>query len=120
MGGIETLFLMEQIPSGKYDIPTEDIILKNIIVYQDPFNEFQKAIEDKKKRELEMEQRKKESLEKSRLAALSKPKPTSSSDIGKYMNQSNLKRSILNDSIEQEPNPKKKSVSGRDFNFSNW
>ncbi|KAK9775657.1 putative Peptidyl-prolyl cis-trans isomerase-like 2 [Seiridium cardinale] len=51
VGGLDVLSKMEDVPTDGSDRPLNKIVIKNIVVYLDPFEEFQKAKNDKERKE---------------------------------------------------------------------
>lgn len=48
VGGLETLDRMEKIETDSKDVPKESIVIKNVIVYVDPFKEMDDYIESER------------------------------------------------------------------------
>jgi peptidyl-prolyl cis-trans isomerase-like 2 len=53
VGGLDVLEKMEDVPTDGSDRPLHKIVIKDIVVYLDPFEEFQKAKNDRERKEEE-------------------------------------------------------------------
>lgn len=53
VGGMDVLSKMEDVPTDGSDRPLNKIVIKDIVVYLDPFEEFQKAKSEKERKEEE-------------------------------------------------------------------
>jgi hypothetical protein len=62
VGGNETLSKMEMVKTDKGDRPVEDVVLKKVTIFVNPFNEEPESEEDKKKREEEAKLKEKEEV----------------------------------------------------------
>jgi hypothetical protein len=105
------------VPSGRNDVPLEDIILKDIIVHIDPFENVMAELHAKDHREKEIRERTETRLAKEKLVQQSRPSVDGSSEIGKYLKK-RPKVDIKEDSNDR-PVTKKKNVA-RGFDFSSW
>lgn len=93
----------------------EDIILKDIIVHVDPFEQVMTDLHAKDDNEKQIRERTEARLAKEKLVKQSRPSDTSSSEVGKYMK----KRPELQDDSEKIVKQAKKNVT-RGFDFSSW
>ncbi|EMR09856.1 hypothetical protein PNEG_02037 [Pneumocystis murina B123] len=123
VGGMETLEKMENSPVDSFDKPISDIIMTDVIIFVDPFEEFKKI-------QLLNEQKQKNtnSTENDDTTWTGKFLTTNkdihkSSIIGKYLKQNNISNKIDERIIEinnkpeiSEPKKKKRGFG----NFDNW
>ena len=129
VGGLEILDVLERLEGDQSNRPLRDIIMNDIVIFVDPFEEFWQQRRDKDKTE--------------RLAELAKNVPTEddlqtwtgrnlsigqqkeldinggSQGVGKYLGQPEIGNGTAEDDIPQEP-VKKKVRTGGFGDFSGW
>lgn len=123
VGGLDVLTKTEQIPSGPNDKPLQKIMLLDVVVYTDPFEDVLKALDDKDQKERELKERTEQRLQKERLAKQARPKDTGDTSVGKYIPATTLKRdsnSAAESTTEDLYPPVKKKTKARGFDFSAW
>lgn len=126
---------LETSPTGANDRPTKDIVINEIVVFVDPFEEFQKERKEKEEEERAKEQKKKEETDDQRttwtgkrLRDDGKPERGSSGGVGKYLKAAKLQPAEQGDEIVEavdepyfEESVKKKiKPSGGFGNFDAW
>ncbi|KAI4601342.1 Peptidyl-prolyl cis-trans isomerase cyp8 [Pestalotiopsis sp. 9143b] len=140
VGGMDVLKKMEDVPTDGSDRPLNKIVIKDVVVYLDPFEEFQKAKSDRERKEAE---RKNIALqggtEDDKTTWTGKrlrqdgtiDREGSTGNVGKYL-QDALKRQpsagkVVEDEIVEEDVPdtweepvRKKAKSGGFGNFDAW
>ena len=130
--GLNVLTKMEAVPVDGSNRPINKIFIKDIVVFVDPFEEFQKQKQDREKREKDQEELKRQGgTEDDKMTWTGKRVRTNGSiengdakeNVGKYLQQTTVP-----DEVEQpegnvatwEP-PKKKIKGGGGFgNFDSW
>jgi peptidyl-prolyl cis-trans isomerase-like protein 2 len=132
VGGLDVLQKMENAPVDGSDRPIKNIVMENVVVFVDPFEEFQKQ-------KLEREKEEKEKAEIRRQGGTEDDKTTwtgkrirgdgtvvqneSAGGVGKYLKMpvdgSNGNGKVVEDEVYEEP-VKKKIKSGGFGNFDNW
>jgi peptidyl-prolyl cis-trans isomerase-like protein 2 len=131
VGGSDVLALMEQVPSDKSDVPLHDIILKDVIVYMDPFEEFSKNMDEKEIKAKKKQEDSQKRLEAERLAKKARPLDDGSSRVGKYLkvasaqtssNDVSSSSSLNSSKLPADPSVVhvKKKSKPRGFDFSSW
>jgi peptidyl-prolyl cis-trans isomerase-like protein 2 len=114
VGGMDVLTRCELTPSGKNDVPLQDIILKDIIVHVDPFENVMTELHAKDDKEKQIRDRTEARLAKEKLVQTSRPPDNGSLEIGKY-----LKKRQVDSRQDSDGRPlKQKKVRG--FDFSSW
>jgi peptidyl-prolyl cis-trans isomerase-like protein 2 len=137
VGGLDVLDKMESVPGGEGDRPLEDIVIREVVVFVDPFEEFLR-----KRREAEMEEI--EGKEKRRLGTDedkvtwtgkrlkgenekgSSAGKTVVAEVGKYLkaakdaNEEGVEEIIEADYEHREPVKKKIKSTGGFGNFDAW
>ncbi|KAF3003264.1 Peptidyl-prolyl cis-trans isomerase cyp8 [Neopestalotiopsis sp. 37M] len=140
VGGMDVLKKMEDVPTDGSDRPLNKIVIKDVVIYLDPFEEFQKAKSDRERKE---EERKNIALqggtEDDKTTWTGKrlrqdgtvDQASSTGNVGKYL-QDALKRQsgsskVVEDEIVEEDVPdtweepvRKKAKSGGFGNFDAW
>ncbi|KAG7128318.1 Peptidyl-prolyl cis-trans isomerase-like 2 [Verticillium longisporum] len=130
VGGMDVLSKIENVATDSSDRPIDDIVMKNVVVYVDPFDEFQKQ-----KLEREKADKAKEAIKLSggteddrttwtgkRLRADgTSAGETIGGGVGKYLSSQQPSEEVVGDNLDtwNEP-PKKKAKSGGFGNFDNW
>ncbi|KAK5988763.1 Cyclophilin-60 [Cladobotryum mycophilum] len=128
--GMDVLAKMENVPTDGSNRPLNKIVIKDIVVFVDPFEEFQaqKKEQDKVDREQEEIRRQggteddKTTWTGKRLrsdGSLAGPDPKES--VGKYLDRSTLEQSGTPDPMETWEEQPRKKMKGSGFgNFDNW
>ncbi|OLL26593.1 Peptidyl-prolyl cis-trans isomerase-like 2 [Neolecta irregularis DAH-3] len=137
VGGLDVLDRMEKAPTGENDRPEPDIEIKEVVVFIDPFEEFQKQrLENEEKEKREAEQ-KKIGREEDRTTFTGKVVGSSikrtitsqnRSGVGKYLGDLQTAESTTSSALnipepleEIFPQPvKKKARTGGFNNFDGW
>jgi peptidyl-prolyl cis-trans isomerase-like protein 2 len=132
VGGMDVLQKLENVPTDEGNRPEKDIIMENVVVFVDPFEEFQKQ-----KRETDEAEKVREEIKKQGGTEDDKTTWTGkrirddgsvvqaeqTGGVGKYLktgaNTSNGKYIGDEDMLEAEP-VKKKAKSGGFGNFDSW
>ncbi|WBW75605.1 cyclophilin family peptidyl-prolyl cis-trans isomerase Cyp8 [Schizosaccharomyces osmophilus] len=123
VGGMAVLDALEKVPTNDYDHPKVPIRLEDIVVFVDPFEEWEKEEQEKLKKE-------KESLESNESEAdhvswtgrdLARPSSGTPATpaVGKYLN-SDTKRPSIGVSMDALSQPKKKKTRTGFGNFDAW
>ncbi|KAF8425146.1 cyclophilin-like domain-containing protein [Tirmania nivea] len=136
VGGLEVLDRLETSPTDSNDRPVKDIVINEIVVFVDPFEEFQKQRKEKEEEEEKAEERKKKELKDDqkttwtgkRLRDDGKPVQGASFEVGKYLKAAKLQTSGEEDEImgvvdepHFEESVKKKIKHSSGFgNFDAW
>ncbi|KAJ3130060.1 hypothetical protein HK098_006772 [Nowakowskiella sp. JEL0407] len=131
VGGFDVLDKMESVPTGENDKPKEPITMLEIVVFVDPFQNFQNEL----KKKLEAEEKKNAEEEKKRIenqnrikkiiekpASNTEDTDVSQSGVGKYLKrnkQSNPEEESAF-AVPEVAEVKKKKTKGEFGNFSNW
>ena len=105
------------IPSGENDKPTQDIILKDVIVHIDPFKDVMTELNAKDEKANEIRARKEERLAKDKLAKQARPLDKGKTEVGKYIS---VKRAEPEKAEPERPTKQSKKSAGRGFDFSSW
>lgn len=132
VGGLEVLQKLENVPVDDSKRPLDDIIMENVVVFVDPFEEFQKQKREKDTLEQEKEEIKKQGgTEDDKTTWTGKRirgdgtvvQTEQSGGIGKYLKAAaengKGKDTAQDDMLEPEP-PKKKIKAGGFGNFDAW
>ncbi|KAE9372338.1 peptidyl-prolyl cis-trans isomeras-like protein-like 2 [Stipitochalara longipes BDJ] len=132
VGGMDVLQKLENVPTDEGNRPDEDIIMENVVVFVDPFEEFQKQKREKDEEEKVREEIKKQGgTEDDKTTWTGKRirgdgsvvEAEQSGGVGKYLKagaaSSNGKYVGDDDMLEAEP-VKKKVKSGGFGNFDGW
>ncbi|TGZ84757.1 hypothetical protein EX30DRAFT_360754 [Ascodesmis nigricans] len=131
VGGLDVLDKMERIPTGEGDRPLEDITIREVVVFVDPFEEFLKnrrELEEKAKREEEVRQRGGEEDDSTTWTGKrirgGGVESTKGSEVGKYLKMKKEEDAVpFEEELEvgvHEPVKKKAKSSGGFGNFDNW
>jgi peptidyl-prolyl cis-trans isomerase-like protein 2 len=131
VGGLDVLTKLENAPVDDGSRPLNDIVMENVVVFVDPFEEFQKQKREKDDLEKQKEEIKKQGgTEDDKTTWTGKKikrdgtivESEESGGVGKYLkaaaNQKNGKHNA-NEEIEEEPVKKKAKASGFG-NFDGW
>ena len=130
VGGLDALQKLENVPVDSGSRPIDDVVMENVVVYVDPFEEFQKEKHEKDEAEKSKEEiRRQGGTEDDKTTWTGKRirndgtiAPSASSiGVGKYLNASTRRddsQGVIEESYEQEP-AKKKMKSGFG-NFEGW
>lgn len=132
VGGLDVLQKMESAPSGEGERPIEDIIMEHVVVFVDPFEEFQKQRRDHDAAEKEkIEIMKQGGTEDDKTTWTGKRlrrdgtviQPEQSGGVGKYLKDAVASNGSaaadVQDDFVEEP-AKKKVKSGGFGNFDAW
>lgn len=135
VGGLDVLDRLETSPTDSNDRPTKDIIIKEIVVYVDPFEEFQAQRKEKEEEAKAEELQKKEETDDQRttwtgkrLREDGKQKQEISGGIGKYLkavqhqpaDEEDEILEVVDEPYYEEPVKKKNKASGGFGNFDAW
>jgi peptidyl-prolyl cis-trans isomerase-like protein 2 len=131
VGGLEVLQKLENVPVDGSDRPIDDIVMESVVVFIDPFEEFQKQKREKDEAE-------KEKAEIMKQGGTEDDKTTwtgkrirddgtvvqsgQSGGVGKYLKASadtTKSQGVIEEDVYEEP-VKKKIKSGGFGNFDNW
>ena len=104
------------VPSGNNDKPLEDIILKDIIIHVDPFENVMTELHDKDEKAKQIREKSEARIAKDKLIQKSRPTDTGSSEIGKYLK----KRTEIEKLESDRPSSQAKKKIARGFDFSSW
>jgi len=131
VGGLEVLDRLEISPTDSNDRPVNDIVINEIVVFVDPFEEFQKQRKEKEEEDKAEERKKKELTDDQkttwtgkRLRDDGRLVQGASSGVGKYLKTAKL-QALEEDEVIQEPYyegavKKKIKSSGGFGNFDAW
>lgn len=132
VGGLDVLQKMESAPSGEGERPIDDIVMEHVVVFVDPFEEFQKQRRDKDAAEKEkLEIMKQGGTEDDKTTWTGKRlrrdgtvvQPEQSGGVGKYLKDAVASNGSavadVQDDYVEEP-VKKKVKSGGFGNFDGW
>jgi peptidyl-prolyl cis-trans isomerase-like protein 2 len=132
VGGLDVLQMLENVPVDGSNRPLNDIVMENVVVFVDPFEEFQKQKREKDEAEKEKEEIKRQGgTEDDKTTWTGKRirndgtvvQPEQSGDVGKYLKASagvgNGKVAVEDNMIGTEP-AKKKVKTGGFGNFDSW
>ncbi|KAG4434602.1 Peptidyl-prolyl cis-trans isomerase cyp8 [Cadophora sp. M221] len=132
VGGMDVLQKLENVPGDDGNRPLEDIVMDNVVVFVDPFEEFQKQKREKDDLEKEKEEIKKQGgTEDDKTTWTGKRirndgtvvQSEQSGGVGKYLHAakdtSNSKVAAEDDQAEAEP-VRKKMKTGGFGNFDSW
>lgn len=129
-----TLKAMEEAEVGKGDRPVEDIVIEKVVVYVDPFEEFQKQRDDaeqgqKRKEHGDVDDDSRTTWTGKRIRADGKVED-SAGGVGKYLKaraeaqpQAAAEEDEIVEFVDEEPDPgpaKKKARGGGFGNFDGW
>lgn len=113
--GLDTLKKMEDVPTDGSNRPLNKIVMKDVVVFVDPFAEFL-ANRDKEKQKQEEKKLDDEQVTWTGKRLDGKRKP--GDDVGKYLQAAQDTGDV--DEWNGEPEPAKKKVKSNGFNFDNW
>ncbi|CAG8957092.1 hypothetical protein HYFRA_00009293 [Hymenoscyphus fraxineus] len=132
VGGLEVLQKLENVSVDSQSRPLDDIVMENVVVFVDPFEEFQKQKHEKDVAEKEKEEIKRQGgTEDDKTTWTGKrirndgtvEQTDQSGGVGKYLkavSSSSLSKSTtVDDDLEMGP-PKKKTKAGGFGNFDGW
>lgn len=129
-GGEQVLTKMEATSVDSANRPLNDIIIKDIVVFVDPFEEFQKT-----KKEAEKSERKKEEIK--RLGGTEDDRTTwtgkrirgdgtvdegaTGENVGKYLSGAKSGNEVVDEGVDTWEEPVRKKAKNRGFgNFDSW
>jgi peptidyl-prolyl cis-trans isomerase-like 2 len=130
VGGIDVLTKLENVPVGTGDRPVDDIVIEDVVVFVDPFEEFQKQ-------KRERDEAEKEKLEIKKQGGTEDDKTTwtgkrvrgdgtviqneQSGGVGKYLKAATSGSGVVvaDEDVPEEP-VKKKAKLGGFGNFDSW
>jgi peptidyl-prolyl cis-trans isomerase-like protein 2 len=131
VGGLEVLQKLENVPVDGSDRPIDDIVMESVVVFIDPFEEFQKQKREKDEAEKEKaEIMKRGGTEDDKTTWTGKRirddgtvvQSGQSGGVGKYLKASadtTKSQGVIEEDVYEEP-VKKKIKSGGFGNFDNW
>lgn len=133
VGGMDVLSKLENVPGDDSNRPLKDIVMENVVIFVDPFEEFQKQKREKEEAEKAQDEIKKQGgteddkttwTGKRLRADGSLAKSEASGGVGKYLKTTGVGASKngnpeLDDTLDTEP-AKKKIKSGGFGNFDGW
>ncbi|KAH8148414.1 uncharacterized protein LAJ45_07516 [Morchella importuna] len=139
VGGLEVLDKMETTPTGEGDRPTKDIVINEVIVFVDPFEEFLKQQAEDQEKEKQEEEKKRVGTEDDMTTWTGKRLKDGRrkadgtegvTGVGKYLKAATVKAAageedeivgVVEDEYTYEEPVKKKTKSGGGFgNFDSW
>jgi peptidyl-prolyl cis-trans isomerase-like protein 2 len=135
VGGMDVLTKLENVPGDDSNRPLDDIIMENVVVFVDPFEEFQKQKLEKDEAEKQKEEIKKQGgTEDDKTTWTGKrlradgtfARSEQSTGVGKYLKSAAMDASkndgkYTEDDEMLEPEPAKKKVKAGGFgNFDGW
>ena len=135
VGGLEILDRLETSPTDSNDRPTKDIVINEIVVFVNPFEEFQKQMKEKEEEEKAEERKKKELTDDQKMTWTGKrlrddgnPVQGASSGVGKYLKAAKLQApegedeiiEVVDEPYYEEAVKKKIKHSGGFGNFDTW
>ncbi|XP_030378297.1 RING-type E3 ubiquitin-protein ligase PPIL2 [Scaptodrosophila lebanonensis] len=116
VGGLETLQKMENIEVDNKDRPIEDIIIENVQVFVNPFEEAVAQLAKEREDEAAAKQETVANAEKQK--RLKEPLKVYREGVGKYLKLSGPKKPELE--VASQPASKKKKITNDFGNFSSW
>jgi peptidyl-prolyl cis-trans isomerase-like protein 2 len=134
VGGLDVLDKMETTPVGEGDRPLEDIVIREVVVFVDPFEEFLKKRREAEEEEMREKEKKLLGTEEDRVTWTGKRirndgivegSGGGAATVGKYL-KALPKEEIVEEIVEEEDfvytePPKKKTKSMGGFgNFDSW
>jgi len=136
VGGLDVLDKMEQVPTGDSDRPLQDIVVQDVVVFVDPFEEFLKKRRLAEEEEEAERERRRVGTEDDRVTWTGKRLRAdgtvegggSAVGVGKYLKAAKTQEDEVVEEIVEEEDEffyeepvKKKVKSGGGFgNFDNW
>jgi len=132
VGGMDVISKLENVPVDSVSRPLDDIIMENIVVFVDPFEEFQKQKHEKDEQEKEREEIQKQGgTEDDKTTWTGKRirddgtfvQNESPGGVGKYLKaatDSNTGKYVADDELLGAEPAKKKAKSGGFGNFDSW
>lgn len=132
VGGMDVLSKLENVPVDSASRPLDDITMENIVVFVDPFEEFQKQKHEKDEQEKEREEIQKQGgTEDDKTTWTGKRirddrtfvQNESPGGVGKYLKaatDSNTGKYVADDELLGAEPAKKKAKSGGFGNFDSW
>ena len=130
VGGLDVLQKMENVPVDGSDRPIKDIVMENVVVFVDPFEEFQRQKLEGEKEKEKAEVRRQGGTEDDKTTWTGKRirgdgtvvQNESASGVGKYLKMpvdGSNGNGKVEDEVHEEP-VKKKIKPGGFGNFDNW
>jgi peptidyl-prolyl cis-trans isomerase-like 2 len=133
VGGMDVLAKMEDVPTDGSDRPLNKVVIKDIVIYLDPFEEFQKQKKERDQaEELQEQAKRKGGADDDRTTWTGKrirndgTAVNTTDNVGKYLKSAISSRNGMDDRGDdadldtwEEP-VKKKAKSGGFGNFDNW
>jgi peptidyl-prolyl cis-trans isomerase-like protein 2 len=134
VGGMEVLSKLENVPGDDSNRPLTDIVMENVVVFVDPFEEFQKQKRERDEAEKQKEEIKKQGgTEDDKTTWTGKRlradgtvvQSEASGGVGKYLksaaaDSSNNGNSVVDEEMLETQPIKKKLKSGGFGNFDSW
>lgn len=118
VGGLDTLLEMERVEVDNKDKPIEDIIVQNVQVFVDPYQEADEQLASEREAETEKQLKEKQELAKKKLGAKKQPLKVYREGVGKYLTALSQKPVVPQSG--QPPSKKKKITSNSLGNFNSW
>jgi len=136
VGGLDVLDKMEATPTGDGDIPLDDIVIREVVVFVDPFEEFLKKRREAEEEEMREKEKKRLGSEEDRVTWTGKRIREDgiveggggggAATVGKYLKalpkEDEIVEEVLEDDefVYQEPAKKKAKSAGGFGNFDSW
>lgn len=133
VGGLDVLDKMEATPTGEGDVPLEDIVIREVVVFVDPFDEFLKKRREAEQEEMREKEKKRVGTEEDRVTWTGKrirddglvEGTGETVKVGKYLGKVAAEDEIVEvveeDEFQYQEPPKKKTRRGGGFgNFDGW
>ncbi|RPA98179.1 hypothetical protein L873DRAFT_1808784 [Choiromyces venosus 120613-1] len=137
VGGLDVLDKMEVAPVGDGDVPLKNIVMKEVVVFVDPFDEYLKKRASEEEKEKNEEERRRAGQNEEdlttwtgkRLRDAGKGSGGGVGEVGKYLKgkgkEATEEDEVIGEVIEEEyayeePIKKKQKASGGFGNFDSW
>ena len=133
VGGLGVLDKMEATPVGEGDVPLEDIVIRDVVVFVDPFEEFLKKRRESEEEEMREKEKKRVGTEEDRVTWTGKrirddglvEGSGETAKVGKYLGELPKEDEIVEvvedeEFTYQEPTKKKARRGGGFGNFDAW
>ncbi|KAF8249579.1 hypothetical protein K440DRAFT_201985 [Wilcoxina mikolae CBS 423.85] len=135
VGGLDVLDKMEATPTGDGDVPLEDIVIREVVVFVDPFDEFLKKRREAEEEEMREKEKKRLGTEEDRVTWTGKRIREDgvvegggggAATVGKYLKALPKEDEIVevleddDEFVYQEPAKKKTKSAGGFGNFDSW
>ncbi|CAG8558318.1 11226_t:CDS:10 [Paraglomus occultum] len=132
VGGKDVLDKMESVPTDEADYPLQEIKMLDVMVFVDPYEEYEKRLERKLLFESENAEKKNNPKEKSeketttwfgtQLTRLADPSTNVSAGVGKYLKSTSAKRTLEFEDTEADypVEQEKKKTKSTGYNFGDF